>query len=162
MIEEEFPYNLPIFRRSHRAESPNKKYIAEIDPAYEVSMGNPTYGTLKLSDGFSLPNCNPSFIWSDDSRYLAVPHYFTWYFLFRRQKMVIIDVEEHSVFASKEHTWYFQPKSFVGDKLVATMSPHYKPRDIKWHLPNDMHRFKRIDTQWPEIQYNEALKPNTD
>ena len=96
----DFPYNLPIWRDSYKAVSPNRKYTAEIDPAVEVSMGNPKIGTLKLSSGLSIPNCNPSFVWSDDSRYLAVPHYFMWCILFRRQRILVIDVEERRVYAS--------------------------------------------------------------
>jgi hypothetical protein len=157
-MDTEFPYNLPIWRSSHRAKSPNKKYIAEIDPAYEVSMGNPTYGTLKLSNGLSLPKCNPSFIWSDDSRYLAVPHYFTWCFLFRKQRMFIIDVEEHRVYASNEHTWYFQPESFAEGKLVATINPFHNPKNIEWLIPNDINKFKQLDVMWSEVPPNNALK----
>ena len=158
-MDTEFPYNLPIWRSSRRAESPNKKYIAEIDPAYEVSMGNPTYGTLKLSNGLSLPKCNPSFIWSDDSRYLAVPHYFTWCFLFRKQRMFIIDVEEHRVYASNEHTWYFQPDSFSKGRLVAIINPSdHKPRKIEWLIAKDINKFKRFDVVWPEESSNNTLK----
>ena len=76
MSESEWPYNLPIWRRAHRASSPDAQIVAEIDAAYEISMGNPTCGTLRLSTGLELERCNPSFIWSDDSRYLAVPRYF--------------------------------------------------------------------------------------
>ena len=67
-MNEEFPYNLPIWRRKYSAESPNKKINAEINPAYEISMGNPTYGTLILSNGINIGRCNPSFIWSNDSK----------------------------------------------------------------------------------------------
>ena len=35
-------------------------------------MGNPSLGTLEVSDGLVLEHCNPSFLWSDCSRYLAV------------------------------------------------------------------------------------------
>ena len=34
-------------------------------------MSNPTAGLLELSTGMTVPNCNPGFVWSDDSRYLA-------------------------------------------------------------------------------------------
>jgi len=69
-------YNLPIWRSSHRATSPDGRHVAWIDPAYEVSMGNPTAGTFCLSTGLQLQRCNPSFLWSDDSRYIAVPRFF--------------------------------------------------------------------------------------
>jgi hypothetical protein len=89
MRESEWPYNLPIWRSAHRASSPDGRFIAEIDPAYEISMGNPTFGTLRLSVGLELERCNPSFIWSEDSRYLAVPRYIYRLGLFRRQRMII-------------------------------------------------------------------------
>jgi hypothetical protein len=72
MLDEPFPYNLPIWRRSHVAVSPDGLLTATLY-GREVSMGNPTIGTLNLSNGIGIANCNPSFVWSEDSRYLAVP-----------------------------------------------------------------------------------------
>jgi len=144
MIEEKYPYNLPIWRRSHRQESPNRDMVAEINPAYEVSMSNPTIGTLEISCGITLPNCNPSFIWSDDSRYLAVPHFFYWRFLFRKQRLVIIDVLKRVGYASRKHTWYFQPKSFNNGKLIVTVEPFRSANDIEWLIPQDINTFKPI------------------
>ncbi len=46
MNDPQWPYNLPIWRRFYRAISPDGRFIAQIDPAYEVSMGNPTGGIL--------------------------------------------------------------------------------------------------------------------
>src|SRR5439155_18064411 len=89
---ERWPYNLPIWRRSYRASSPDGRYVAEINPAWEVSMGNPTYGTLCLSAGLRLERCNPSFLWSTDSCYLAVPQFFRRFGLFRLQRLLVIDV----------------------------------------------------------------------
>lgn len=66
--QQPWPYNLPIWRRSHRAVSPDGRIVAEIAQADEVSMGNPTMGRLLLSTGLEVPRCRPSFIWSVDSR----------------------------------------------------------------------------------------------
>ena len=41
-MDEPWPYNLPIFRRSHREVSPDGSVVAEIAQAFEVSMSNPT------------------------------------------------------------------------------------------------------------------------
>jgi hypothetical protein len=68
-MDEPWPYNLPIFSRGHRAVSPDGTVVAEIAQAFEVSMSNPTVGTLRLSSGLQLDRCNPAFLWSDDSRY---------------------------------------------------------------------------------------------
>jgi hypothetical protein len=86
MTEYEWPHNLPSWRRFYRAASPDGKRIAQIDPAHEVSMGNPTSGLLCVTGGPHIDKCNPSFIWSDDSRYLAVPQYFRF---FGRQRVLI-------------------------------------------------------------------------
>src|SRR5436190_23130627 len=102
MSERAWPYNLPIWRRFHRAVSPDGKLVAQIDPAWEVSMSNPTSGILCVSNGLHIPRCNPSFIWSDDSRFLAVPHYFNQFGLIRRQRLLVIWFEKRSVYASKQ------------------------------------------------------------
>ena len=69
--ELDFPYNLPIWRNTFESTAPDGKLTARILKTNEVSMGNPTIGTLELSNGFELAGCNPSFIWSDDSKYLV-------------------------------------------------------------------------------------------
>ena len=113
MNEFNFPYNLPIWRDKFQLDSPDGKWAAKISRAGEVSMGNPTVGTLQLSNGFALKQCNPSFIWSGDSRYLAVPRYFHRFGLFRRQRLIIIDVVDGCVVESKKTACYFQPESFL-------------------------------------------------
>lgn len=149
MSESEWPYNLPIWRRAHQASSPDGQMVAEIDTAYEVSMGNPTCGTLRLSTGLELERCNPSFIWSDDSRYLAVPRYFYRLGLFRRQHMVIIDTLEQCVVASTETAYYYQPESFSVGLLVATKEPFRSSEQIIWHIPEDIPGFKPVSAAWP-------------
>lgn len=144
MTEMQFPYNLPIWRDSFRLKSPDGKLIAEISSAAEVSMGNPTIGTLQLSNGFVLDRCNPSFIWSDDSRYLVVPHYFSRFGFFRRQRLVLIDTAECSVFESKKVACYFQPKSFSSGKLIVTVEPHSDATEFKWSLPEDLNQFDSL------------------
>src|SRR5437588_12269071 len=125
MSERKWPFNLPLWRDFHRAASPDGKLVAQIDPATEVSMGNPTSGTLCVSNGLHLARCNPSFVWSDDSRYLAVPQYFGF---FGRQRLLIISFEEKRAFASKEREWYFQPESFSRGQLLVTINPFRSPR----------------------------------
>lgn len=142
----EFPYNLPIWRRSYRAESPNQMYVAEIDPASEVSMGNPTYGTLKLSNGISLPNCNPSFIWSDDSVYLAVPQFTTnWFWGAGKQRLVIIDVTGNIGWHSHKIASYIQPETFRGGELTVTLNPSSKARILTYSIPKDLGTFSTMN-----------------
>ena len=121
-MNEEFPYNLPIWRRKYSAESPNKKINAEINPAYEISMGNPTYGTLILSNGINIGRCNPSFIWSNDSKCLAIPQYTTnWFFGFGKQRLLVIDVNENQGWQSQKLAYYIQPEKFESGKLTVTL-----------------------------------------
>ncbi len=145
MKEREFPYNLPIWRDSYKAESPDKKYIAEIDPAYEVSMGNPTYGRLKLSNGLNLPRCNPSFIWSDDSKYLAVSQFTSnWFWGIGRQRVLLIDVEQKRVWYSPKLAYYIQPESFSRGELRVTLNPFHKAKTLKYTLPKDLKEFTEM------------------
>ena len=53
-------------------------------------MGGPTAGQLRLSNGIELDSCNPSIVWSEDSRYLAVPQWSAG----RTQRLVVIDVPQ--------------------------------------------------------------------
>ena len=145
MTDLQWPYNLPIWRSAHRATSPDGRFVAEIDPAYEVSMGNPTYGTLRLSTGLKLENCNPSFLWSSDSRYLAVPQFFNRFGFFRRQWLLVINVQGRTVFASPDFTYYFQPESFSDGQLVVTKNPFRSAQQVVWSIPADLASFNRVD-----------------
>ena len=141
-MDAEFPYNLPIWRSSHRAESPNKKYIAEIEPAYEVSMGNPTCGTLRLSTGLSLPKCNPSFIWSDDSKYLAVPQFTSnWFLGIGKQRLLIIDVSRNRGWHSPKIAYYIQPETFRDGALTVTLNPFRQAKTMAYSIPKDLAAF---------------------
>ena len=139
-----FPYNLPIWRDHFKLTSPDGKLVAEISRATESSMGNPTIGTLTLSNGFELSRCNPSFIWSDDSCYLVVPHYFKRFGLFLRQKIIVIDTHSNQLFASKKTTCYFQPESFQHGKLVVIAEPHEDANKIEWSIPEDFDQFEQL------------------
>jgi len=148
MTEEKWPYNLPIWRRSHRVSSPDEKYVAAIEMAYEVSMGNPTSGLLNLSAGLKIENCNPSFLWSDNSRFLVIPQFFMRFGLFRKQRLLLIDVHNRIVFVAPNFTYYFQPHSFSGGRLVVTMNPTKSAEEAVWNIPEDLKQFKRLDIQW--------------
>ncbi|HET9228883.1 MAG TPA: hypothetical protein VFR31_19545 [Thermoanaerobaculia bacterium] len=150
MTEREWPYNLPIWRRFHRAASPDGKLVARIDPAYEVSMGNPTSGMLCLSNGLHIERCNPSFVWSDDSRYLAVPRYFgSW---FRRQRLLVIDFADRIVYASSFSAHYYQPESFTAGRLVVAVNPFRSQRLLEIEIPNDLGSdFSPVPAAWPEM-----------
>jgi hypothetical protein len=152
MSESNWPYDLPIWRRFHRAASPDGKLVAQIDPAYEVSMGNPTSGTLCVSNGLHVDRCNPSFVWSDDSKFLAVPQYFNT-FVVRRQRLLVISFEQRCVYASRTSAWYFQPESFTAGCLVASVNPSRGNRRVEFQVPGEFPRaFSRhLRVAWPEM-----------
>jgi hypothetical protein len=149
-MDEPWPYNLPIFRRSHREVSPDGSIVAEIAQAFEVSMSNPTVGTLRLSSGLQLDRCNPAFLWSDDSRYLAVPRYFTRFGIFRRQRLTVVDTRARRVAVSPEIAWYFQPESFTEGLLTVLKEPFHSARRVSWKVPEHLAGFKVLDVDWPE------------
>ena len=119
-------------------------------------MSNPTRGTLLVSPSESddsrplltLDGCNPSFLWSDDSRYLAVPRYHLRWKLFRRQRLVVIDVEDHQLFETAAATYYFQPESFQAGTLVAALNPHAENKQRSWRVPSDLRPHHR-SAAWP-------------
>jgi len=150
MTTVEWPYNLPIWRCFFRAISPDGRYIAQVDPAYEVSMGNPTSGTLCLSVGLHIERCNPSLLWSEDSRYLVVPQFFHRFGL-RRQRLLIVAVQERYVLASTEFAHYFQPESFTDSQLVVIKNPFRSPCHLQFTIPGDLgSRFKPMHAAWPQ------------
>lgn len=135
---EPWPYGLPTFARAHRAASPNGEVLAEIVEAHEVSMSSPTSGSLRLSVGLVLRDCNPNFIWSTDSRYLAVPQFFARFGVFRRQRILVIDVAEHRVYGSQATAHYFAIDSFDGNVLNVTREPLRAGSQERWTIPADL------------------------
>ena len=147
-------YNTPPWRRSHCATSPDGAINAEIAEACEHSMGNPTVGTLRLSNGLELLKCNPSFIWSDDSQYLAVPQWIRRFGLFLRQRLVIIDVGNDTIFASRFTYWLLQPREFVDGRLEVavtsargiTWQPWQRPEPLIVDVPSALEMFRKLPT----------------
>ena len=115
-------------------------------------MSNPTRGVLTLTTGLRLEDCNPSFVWSDDSRYLAVPRYFFRMRLFRRQRMAVIDVVARRVFVSPETAFYFQPDSFTGGELIATSEPFGQAEQVRWRIPDALSGFKELRVEWQAVR----------
>jgi hypothetical protein len=111
-------------------------------------MGNPTSGMLCITSGPHIERCNPSFIWADDSRYLAVPQFFGF---FRRQRLLVVAFEEKLVFASNETVSYFQPELFLGGQLIVTINPFGSARVMTFNIPAELlARFARLRFPWPE------------
>jgi hypothetical protein len=126
---ETYPYDTPPWRSSHKEISPDGAVVAAIDQAFEHSMSNPTVGSLRTSDGLELTSCNPAFIWSDDSRFLAVPRWCRRFGLFRRQRLAIVDVVARVAYVSPFTYWLLLPKTFERGRLEVLVSDS---RGISW------------------------------
>jgi hypothetical protein len=148
---EAFPYNTPPWRSSHTAVSPDGVVVAAIEQAFEHSMSNPTVGTLRTSDGLELLKCNPAFIWSDDSRFLAVPQWRRRFGLFRRQRLAIVDVVARIVYVSRFTHWLMLPTTFEGGRLEVLVSDRrgiswpWRERPLILMVPVDLSTFNKLD-----------------
>ncbi|WP_415753787.1 hypothetical protein [Pseudomonas leptonychotis] len=110
--------------------SPNGIFTASIVNANEIAMGAPTSGTLKLSTGFAFNNCNPSFVWSDDSKFIAVP---VWQGN-RSQRLAIINVEDGKINYHETKFRVLELSSFIKGVVSGIDSPIYKPKKVELKL----------------------------
>ena len=146
MTDLNWPYNLPIWQRSLYLKSPDGTMWAEIKDAIERSMGNPTIGTLVLSTGLEVGKCNPSFVWSDDSKFLAVAQYTSnWFGGTGRQKLLILNVLENSAWRSPKLAYYIQPESFKDGQVTVTTNPFHKPRVKQFSLTSIEQNFECLN-----------------
>jgi hypothetical protein len=118
--------------------------------ASEISMGNPTIGTLEVSDGLRLKHCNPAILWSSDSRYLAVPQYRLIAGLQLRQRLVVVDHVEKRVHGSKALGWYIQPIEFGPDALIVEINPHARCVRRSFVIPSDLRFFRSLPAEWSQ------------
>ena len=79
---------ISAWAESAELQSPDGRFVARVQDAFEIAMGGPTIGTLELSNGLRWHGCSPSMIWSDDSRYLALPRWSR-----RRQHLMVVSLE---------------------------------------------------------------------
>jgi hypothetical protein len=153
MTEEKWPYNLPIWRRSFRLASPDGRMTAEIANAVEVSMSNPTIGTLVLSTGLTIESCNPSFVWSDDSKYLVVPQYSrNWFLGIGKQRLVVVDAAEQKAWRSRKLAYYIQPETFREGLLTITIEPARKARTVIYDVPGILKTFEKMELPTKGVQ----------
>jgi hypothetical protein len=126
----------PLWRSGFRAQSPDHAFVAEINPAWEISMGSPTHGTLCLSAGLHLERCSPVFLWSPDSRFLVVTQFVNTFWRGLRQQLLVIDVADRWIYRSAIMAPYLQPESFVDGSLTVIRNPHRRPSMLSWQIPN--------------------------
>jgi hypothetical protein len=119
-----------------------------------MGMSNPTCGLMCVTGSPHMERCSPSFVWSDDSRYLAVPQYSAF---LQRARLLVLSFEEKCVFASKDRVWHFQPESFSHGQLLVKIDPFRSTvRVMTFNIPSELSvRFKRLlwrDARWPQGQ----------
>ena len=100
-------------------------------------MGAPTSGTLVISDNFHggriharLESCSPSFVWSSDSRALAVPQWTP----SRQQRMSIVSVPSGTVRPVADEFRVLELHSFEQGMVRGVDSPIYMPRSFEFSV----------------------------
>jgi hypothetical protein len=102
------------------------RFTAAFKYESEVCQGGPTYGRVVLSNGMTFDSCNASFVWSDDSKYLAVPQW-THY---REQQLLVIDAELGTSEILPEVFQVLELHSFKEGMVEGIDSPVYKPKRV--------------------------------
>ena len=127
--------------------SPDGQFTAVIDEAGEVGQGAPTYGTLELSNGLTFEGCNPSAVWSDDSKFLAIPQWTA----VQRQRILVISVEQASAGYTRDIFSVLELHSFSRGKIKGIDSPIYKPREIEIDLSEVRWKDSETATCWQRL-----------
>lgn len=104
------------------AASPDGSMTSHLQNAVEVGQGGPVRGTLVLSTGLMVDDCNGSMVWSVDSRYLAVPRWEA-----TAQRLVVIDTHTGRLRASCRLYRVLELMSFHGGVVSGIDSPMHLP-----------------------------------
>lgn len=137
-------YDHPARQCNFSAASPDGKLDARIAKTYEVGAGQPPVGELRLSDGLVIESCAPYLVWSDDSRYLAVPQHTCSTGFFGRSfswRLLVIDTGHRVIFGSKAFKTWPRPESFSGNHLVVGTNPGNRSVETAWSIPGDLAKF---------------------
>ena len=128
LIEDSVISETPISPWSSSAflKSPDGRFTAAFEYASEVCQGGPTYGVVTLSNGVTFDSCNASFVWSQDSKYLAVPQW-THY---REQRLLVINAELRTFQLLSEVFQVLELHSFTAGVVEGIDSPVYKPKRV--------------------------------
>jgi hypothetical protein len=115
--------------------SPDGRFRALITQATEIAMGGPTRGVLVIAENqrdgrvhARLESCSPSFIWSNDSRALAVPQWTP----SRKQLMAIVSVPSGRVALVAGEFHVLELHAFERGVVRGIDSPVYMPRNIQF------------------------------
>ena len=144
-----YPYNLPPWRRSYEAASPDGQWCARVEDTWEIYMSGPTKGTLIIEGLFQILDCSPIFIWSSDSQYLAVPQWKYWFR--RRERLLILDTKEKIIHASRSIYQLLILNDFDDGILTGIDSPVWKPKKVKISVHEALAKYKKIEQSHIEI-----------
>ena len=127
--------------------SPDGQNKAVMDDGHEFGQGSPTIGTLVLSNGLTFEGCSPSAVWSDDSKFLAVPQWIRT----QGQRILVISIERQSFGYTADIYSVLELHSFSAGTIKGIDSPAYEPRDIevdvskiRWPDPNTDSFWRRL------------------
>jgi hypothetical protein len=101
-------------------------FTAAFEYESEVCQGGPTYGRVVLSNGITFESCNASFVWSDDSKYLAVPQWTR----YREQRLLLINAESRTSELLPEVFQVLELHTFKDGVVEGIDSPVYKPKRV--------------------------------
>ena len=106
--------------------SPNQIHLASVTNANEIAMGAPTSGILSIDGKIISNSCNPSIMWSNDSKYLAFPEWTR----FNDQKLVVYSVSSGELKRFPKNYRVLEIQQFIGRHIKAVDSPICKPKEI--------------------------------
>jgi hypothetical protein len=127
--------------------SPDGQITAVIEEASEFGQGSPTIGILKLSNGLTFDKCNPSAVWSNDSKFLAIPQWRTT----QRQRILVISIEQATFGYTPDIFSVLELHSFSRGKIKGINSPVYKPREIEIDLSEVRWNDTETATCWQRL-----------
>lgn len=127
--------------------SPDGQITAVIDKTSEFGQGSPTNGILKLSNGMTFESCNPSAVWSDDSKFLAVPQWTQG----KMQRLLVISMEQSSVGYAPDIFRVLELHSFSTGKIKGIDSPFHKPCEIEIDLSEIQWNGAETATCWQRL-----------
>ncbi|MBF0498025.1 MAG: hypothetical protein HQK58_15855 [Deltaproteobacteria bacterium] len=120
-----------------KLKSPDGKTTAIMHDAFEIGMGAPTSGTLKLSNGMHCDNCSPSIVWSSDSRFLAVPHWIGQ----GRQRLLIASMRRRQFVEAPGEFRLLKLTSFNRGIIAGIDSPEYEPLSVRINVDEIIRKF---------------------
>ena len=126
--------NISPWQQSIELTSPDGGLLASIMDAVEIAMGGPTRGLLRFSNGFTVEGCNPSIVWSSDSKYLAVPQWTE----NRTQNLLVVEPVARWTHVMPGSYRVLRLESFAGGVIRGVDSPIYMPARLKIAVTDEM------------------------